>query len=167
MKTKLTLAVVCILALLALAACGGGGGGSSSKSIWPDVPVPPDAKNSDIRLPLPMRLLIQTAVRASSRGSDVDVDKFDFVGYTTSQSPQQVAEFYSSERMSAAGWNVAEGMNCQAATSDGGGAGGGFCMFAKEGDSQQSLLIIATGRDDNDRNTNIFFVRFDGQFSGQ
>lgn len=165
MRSKLTLALVLILALVALGACGGRG--DSSKSIWSDVPVPPDAKNSNIRLPLPMRLLIQTAVRASGRSNDVDVDKFDFAGYTTTQSPQQVAEFYSAERMSAAGWNTAEGMNCQSATSEGGGLGGGFCMFVKEGGREQSLLIIATGRDDNDRNTNIFLVRFDGQLSGQ
>ncbi len=164
MKTKLTVVLGLTLVLLALAACGGRG--DSSKSIWPDVPTPPDAKSSDIRLPLPMRLLLQTAVRASSRGSDVDVDKFDFVGYTTAQSPQEVAEFYSAERMGAAGWNVAEGMNCQTAMGES-GLGGGFCMFAKEEGRQQSLLLIATGRDDNDRNTNIFFMRFDGQFSGQ
>jgi hypothetical protein len=40
-------------------------------------------------------------------------------------------------------------------------------MFSKDSGRQQSLLIIATSRDDNDRNTNIFFVRFDGQLSGQ
>lgn len=165
MKTKLMLALVLMLALAALAACGGGG--DSGKSIWSDVPTPPDAKSSDIRLPLPMRLLIQTAVRASNRSSDVNVDEFDFVGYTTAQSPQQVAEFYSAERMSEAGWNTDEGMNCQTAMSDSGGLGGGFCMFTKDSGGQQSLLIIATGRDDNDRNTNIFFVRFDGQFSSQ
>ena len=89
------------------------------------------------------------------------------MGYTTAQTPQQVAEFYSAERMGAAGWNVAEGMNCQTAMSDSGAMGGGFCMFAKDSGRQQSLLIIATGRDDNDRNTNIFFMRFDGQLSGQ
>ena len=162
MKTKLIVALVMILALGALAACGGGN--DSSKSIWPDVPVPPDAKSSDIRLPLPMRLLLQTAVRASNRGSDVNVEEFDFVGYTTTQSPQEVAEFYSSERMSAAGWNADEGMNCQAGASDS-GIGGGFCMYAKEDGAQQSLLLITTARDDNDRNTNIFFMRFDGQFN--
>lgn len=163
MIRKSILTTVLILAIVALAACGGG---DSSKSIWPDVPVPPDAQGSDIRLPLPIRLLIQTAVRASSRGENVDVDKFDFVGYTTTQTPQQVADFYSEERMSAAGWNAAEGMNCTAAMGEQGG-GGGFCMFAKEGGSQQSVLFIATASDDGKGETNIFFVRFDGQFSGQ
>jgi hypothetical protein len=164
-RQKLMLTLALILIPSVLAACGGRG--DSGSSIWPDVPVPTDARNSDIRLPLPMRLLIQTAVRASARGDDVNVDKFDFVGYTTAQSPQEVAEFYSAERMSAAGWNVADGMNCQTAMSDSGGLGGGFCMFAKDSSGQQSLLIIATGRDDNDRNTNIYFVRFDGQLSSQ
>ena len=163
MRWRTTLTLVLVIATVVLAGCGGGG--DSSKSIWSDVPVPPDARNSDIRLPLPLRLLLQTAVRASNRGSDVNVDEFDFVGYTTAQSPQEVAEFYNSERMSAAGWNADEGMNCQAAMSDSGGLGGGFCMFAKDGDGQQSLLLITTARDDNDRNTNIFFMRFDGQFN--
>jgi hypothetical protein len=163
MKTKLMLALVLILALAALAACGGGG--DSGKSTWSDVPTPPDAKSSDIRLPLPVRLLIQAAVRASNRGSDVNVDEFDFVGYTTAQSPQQVAEFYSEERMSAAGWSAAEGMNCTASMGEQGG--GGFCMFAKEDGNQQSVLFIATASDNGKDETNIFFVRFDGQFSSQ
>jgi hypothetical protein len=164
MRWRTTLTLVLVITTVVLAGCGGGG---SSKSIWPDVPIPADARNTDIRLPLPMRLLIQTAVRASNRGSEVNVDKFDFVGYTTAQSPQQVAEFYNAERMSAAGWDADQGMNCQTAMSESGGLGGGFCMFSKDSGRQQSLLIIATSRDDNDRNTNIFFVRFDGQLSGQ
>ena len=121
MRWKTTLALVLIVATVVLAGCGGGN--DSSTSIWSDVPVPPDARSSDIRLPLPLRLLLQTAVRASNRGSDVNVDEFDFVGYTTTQSPQEVAGFYSSERMSAAGWNADEGMNCQTAMSDSGGLG--------------------------------------------
>lgn len=164
MRRKSLLVLTLIVTIAVLAACGGGGGGS--KSIWPDVPIPPDAKGSDVRLPLPLRLLIQTAMRASARGENVDVDAFDFVGYTTTQTPQQVAEFYSEERMSAAGWNAAEGMNCTAAMGEQGG-GGGFCMFAKEDGSQQSVLFIATTNDGASNETNIMFVRFDGQFSGQ
>ena len=164
MRHKAMRMLALIVTIAVLAACGGGG--SSSKSIWPDVPIPPDAKGSDVRLPLPIRLLIQTAVRASARGESVDVDEFDFVGYTTTQTPQQVADFSSEERMNAAGWNAAEGMNCTAAMGEQGG-GGGFCMFAKEGGSQQSVLFIATASDEGANDTNIFFVRFDGQFSGQ
>jgi hypothetical protein len=163
MQHKALLILALVLSLAALAACGGGG--SSSKSIWPDVPIPPDAQGSDVRLPLPLRLLIQAAVRASGRGENVDVDNFDFIGYTTAQTPQQVAEFYSDERMSEAGWTTAEGMNCNAAMGELGG--GGFCMFAKESGNQQSVLFIATASGDGANDTNIFFVRFDGQFSGQ
>ncbi len=164
MKRKTALFLVLVLTIAALTACGGG---SSSKSIWPDVPIPPDAKGSDVRLPLPMRLLIQAAMRASASSNDVDVDKFDFVGYTTAQTPQQVAEFYSTERMSAAGWQVAEGLGCTTGMDEQSSIGGGFCMFAKDGDSQQSVLFIATASEDNAKKTNIFFVRFDGQLSGQ
>lgn len=164
MRNKTTLVLVLLLTVVMLAACGGGG--KSSKSIWPDVPIPPDAKGSDVRLPLPLRLLIQTAMRASASSNDVDVEKFDFVGYTTTQTPQQVADFYSNERMAEAGWTAAEGMNCSTGM-DAAGIGGGFCMFAKEGESQQSVLFIATARDDGAKDTSIFFVRFDGQLSGQ
>ena len=72
MRRKISLTLLLIVATVVLAACGGRG--DSGKSIWPDVPTPPDSKSSNIRLPLPMRLLIQTAVRASGRGSNVDVE---------------------------------------------------------------------------------------------
>ncbi|HRI57546.1 MAG TPA: hypothetical protein PK170_10675 [Anaerolineae bacterium] len=165
MKRKTVLILVLVLAMAALAACGGGG--KSSKSIWSDVPIPPDAKGSDVRLPLPLRLLIQTAMRASASSNDVDVDKFDFVGYTTTQTPQQVADFYSTERMGAAGWQTAEGLGCTTGMDEQSSVGGGFCMFTKDDGGQQSVLFIALANEDNAKETNIFFVRFDGQFSGQ
>ena len=162
MKHRKSLILVLALMIAVLVACGGGGK-DSVKSIWPDVPIPEEAKGTAIKLPLPLRLLIQTAMRASDQGSGVNADEFDFVGYTTPQTPEQVAEFYSEDRMSAAGWEVAEGLSCTATTDSDSGFGGGFCAFGKHDGDELNVVFIAIAKNDDSNDTNIYFVRFGGK----
>lgn len=162
MRNKAMLVLVLVTLAFGLVACGGKGGTVSS--LWPDVPALPDSKKADFKLPLPIRLVMQTAVKASASNSNVDLDKFDFLGYTTSKSPQEVADFYSQDRMSQAGWNKSDQPGCMAGSSAEGLGGGGFCIFARDDGNKQSILFIATAQEQGKNDTQVFYVRFDGQF---
>lgn len=161
MRSKLILLALLVVIVAVVAGCGGKGGTVSS--MWSDVPTLPDSKKADINLPLPMRLAIQALMRASANDSDVDLDKFDFIGYTTSQSPQEITEFYSQERMAEEGWNLSDQPGCTAA-SGAEGFGGGMCFFGKDSGNQQSMLIIAIGQEEGKDKTQVYYVRFDGDF---
>lgn len=160
-------AILLLLAVLAaaLAGCGGGGGSNDNvNNLWSDVPGLPQAEQADIKLPLPLRLIMQAAVKASASDNEVDVDKFDMIGYTTSMSPDEVAGYYTNERMAEAGWNLTDQPGCMVGA-EATGAGGGICLFGKEDGNQQSLLVIMPAGDQDSGKTQVFYVRFDGQFS--
>ena len=166
MKSKLLLVVLAIVIAVSLAGCGGGKGGTVS-SMWSDVPALPNSKKADFKLPLPIRLIMQTAVKASASDSNVNLDKFDFLGYTTSKSPQEVADFYSQDRMSQAGWNKTDQPGCMSGSDAQGLGGGGFCIFGKDDGNKQSVLFIATAQEEGKNDTQVFYVRFDGEFKNQ
>src|SRR5882724_5492447 len=63
-------------------------------SLWSDVPPLAGATKSDIQIPLGARL----AIRAAMQG------KINFISFTSDKSAQDVQNFYSNERMIAAGW---------------------------------------------------------------
>lgn len=165
MKPKLLLLIALVASVLVIAGCGGKGGTVSS--LWPDVPELPGSEKADFSLPLPIRLIMQTAVKASANDSDVNLDKFDFLGYTTSQSPQEVTDFYTQERMSEAGWNKTDQPGCASAAGAEGLSGGGFCIFGRDDGNKQSVLFIATAQEEGKNDTQVFYVRFDGQLKGQ
>lgn len=156
--------VFLIAMVVVLAGCGGGGSKSNVNNLWSDVPGLPQAEKANIKLPLPLRLIMQAAVKASASDSDVNLDKFDVVGYTTSMTPGEVTEYYSQERMAEAGWNVDNQMGCL--SSGDAAAGGGMCLYGKDDGKQQSLLVILPASDGDSGKTQVFYVRFDGKLSG-
>ena len=165
MRTKPILILMLAAIMLVNAGCGGKGGTVSN--MWSDVPTLPDSKKADFKLPLPIRLIMQTAVKASASDSDVNLDKFDFLGYSTSKSPQEVTEFYTQERMSEAGWNKTDQPGCMSGSDGQGLGGGGFCVFGKDDGNKQSVLFIATAQEEGKNDTQVFYVRFDGEFKNQ
>ncbi len=165
MRSKPILILLLATVLLVTAGCGGGKSETVS-SMWSDVPLLPEAKKTDIKLPLPMRLVIQTMMRASANESDVDLDKFDFVGYTTSSTPQEITDFYSQERMAEEGWNQSDQPGCTSAAGAE-GFGGGICFFGKDSGSKQSVLFIAIAQEEGKKDTQVYYVRFDGKFNSQ
>lgn len=165
MTRKLAFLMLMLVLAAALAGCGGGSK-NNVNNLWSDVPGLPQAERADIRLPMPLRMIMQTAVRASASGSDVDVDKFDFVGYTTSMTSQEVVDYYTNERMAQAGWTVADQLGC-AGGLGGEGMGGGFCMFGKDSGDNESLLLIMPATDESSGETQVYYMRFDGKFSSQ
>src|SRR5437016_4028562 len=67
-------------------------------SLWPDVPPLAGATKADMQIPLGARL----ALRAMMQG------KVNFIAFTTDKSAQDVKDFYSNDRMKAAGWTPNE-----------------------------------------------------------
>ncbi|MCA9871343.1 MAG: hypothetical protein H6649_09420 [Caldilineae bacterium] len=160
-----SLFLVLLVALIATLAGCGGGSNNNVNNLWSDVPGLPQAEKANIKLPLPLRLVMEAAVKASASDGNVNLDKFDVVGYTTSMTPGEVTDYYSQERMAEAGWNVDNQMGCLSGP-DTGGAGGGMCMFGKDTGDQESLLVILPASDGDSGKTQVFYVRFDGQLSG-
>jgi hypothetical protein len=170
MKIKIALFSVLIIAAVMVSGCGlaqsvmGTKGGTVSE-LWSDVPAPPNATKANINIPPLVNLMIQgfvQAANAQNSDSDTKLESFNFIAYQTSNTPQQVADFYSVEKMKGAGWNSEEAGGCQVGTGDS-GIGGGFCAFGKKDASgKQTVLMILPVQDDSTKQTQIFFIRFEG-----
>ena len=151
-------------------AVGLGGSAGTVTTLWPDVPPIPGASKSNLDLPITVKLAIQAVMKASASSSDVSLDTFDFISYTTTKTPDDVAKVYTKEVMAAQGWNGKDQPGCVGtnAGSTGSGAnvpiGGGFCLFAKNGavKGQGTALIVAMVQDDSAKQTNVWYVRFAG-----
>lgn len=168
MKIKLSLVTLLALTAILASGCGvastllGGSKGGTVSSLWTDVPPLPNATQANIQMPPLANLIIQGFVAAanSDTTNDTKLDKFDFVAYQTSDTPQTVASFYTVDKMTAAGWNSQDAAGCQAGAQQGGAAG--FCAFTKTAaGGKQTVLLIMPVSDDTSKTTQVFFVRFE------
>lgn len=154
MKKKLIVPIALVMTLLFTTGCGliGSliGGGSSAGALWSDVPPMDGATiNKDLQLPTFARL----AVQAMAQGN------LEFVAYVTPKTPQEVADFYTVERMQAAGWTSSGGGGCQASSDNSGSGAGGFCAFTKKENNKETVLAIIIAKDDKSTQTQIFYIR--------
>lgn len=142
-------------------------GGSKSNSVanlWSDVPALPGAQKLDIQLPATVQLAIQAMVKAGSATGDVSLDQFDWIAYSTTQTPDQVTAYYSTDRMSQLGWGGKDQPGCNAG-SDTSGLGGGFCIFTKGSatpNDKGAVLFIVLAQEDKTKPTQVFYVRLAG-----
>ena len=170
MKLRAILLVTLLLAAFAVTGCSmaqnimGQNAGTIS-DLWSDVPPLPNATKANINLPLPMQILIQGFIQAANADSsnDTKLDKFDFIAYQTNQTPTQVAEFYTADKMKAAGWNSEDTPGCTSGTDSSGNAGAaGFCVFGKKGEGNKAtVLMIVPYQEDTGKQTQVFFIRFE------
>lgn len=171
MKLRAIVLVTLLFAAVAVSGCGmaknliGQNSGTVS-DLWSDVPAPPNGSKAAVDIPLPMQILIQGFVQAANadNSNDTKLDKFDFIAYQTNQTPSQVAEFYTADKMKAAGWNSEDTPGCSSGSETSGGAGAaGFCAFGKKGDAgKMTVLLIIPYQEDPSKQTQVFFVRFEG-----
>lgn len=163
---KVVLFVSLVMVAMVVSGCGlasslmGGKGGTVSQ-LWPDVPPLPNATKANIDIPLPVTLIIQGFIQAANSDSsnDTKLDKFDFIVYQTADTPEQVAQFYTVDMMKNAGWNKDDTPGC----ASGAGAAAGFCVFGKQANANQgTALLIVPVQDDQTKQTQIFYVRFEG-----
>jgi len=117
--------------------------------LWPDVPPFQGATKADIEIPLGMRLLL----RGMTQG------KLNFISFRTDKTAQEVKDFYSNDRMKAAGWN-ANDKGCTGDTEDSKDHGA-ICLFSKKNGGKDEGLAIIVAQDEKLPETNIFYARID------
>lgn len=118
-------------------------------SLWPDVPPFEGAKKADLQIPLGARL----ALRAMMQG------KINFIAFTTDKSAQEVQNFYTKERMKAAGWTANE-KGCVGDT-EGEKSQGAVCFYQRKDGGMQEGLAIILAQDEKTKQTDIFYARID------
>ena len=128
---------------------GGDKNSGTVSTLWPDVPPMEGATKSDMEIPLGARLLI----RAVSQGN------INFISFRTNKTAQEVKDFYSKDRMKAAGWSI-DDKGCVGDTEDSQNHGA-ICLFnRKDGEKREGLAIIVA-QDEKLPETNIFYARVD------
>jgi hypothetical protein len=118
-------------------------------ALWPDVPPFQGATKAEIEIPLGMRLLI----RGMTQG------KVNFISFRTDKPAQEVKDFYSVDRMKAAGW-IANDKGCTGDTEDTTNHGA-MCLFSKKNNGKDEALAIIVAQDAKLPDTNIFYARVD------
>jgi hypothetical protein len=118
-------------------------------TLWPDVPPFAGATKSDVQIPLGARLLIRTM----SQG------KVNFISFRTDKTAQEVKDFYSKDRMKAAGW-VADEKSCNGDMEDTKNHGA-VCLYEKKDAGKDEGLAIVVAQDEKQPETNIFYARID------
>lgn len=118
-------------------------------SLWPDVPPLEGAQKADLEIPLGARL----ALRAMMQG------KINFISFTTDKSAQEVKDFYSNDRMKAAGWTPNE-KGCIGDTEDQ-KSHGAVCFYGRKDNHKDEGLAIIIAQDEKTKKTNLFYARID------
>jgi hypothetical protein len=120
----------------------GGKNAGTVSELWPDVPPFQGATKAEIEIPLGMRLLI----RGMTQG------KVNFISFRTDKPAQEVKDFYSVDRMKAAGW-IANDKGCTGDTEDTKNHGA-ICLFSKKNNGKDEALAIIVAQDEKQPVTN-------------
>jgi hypothetical protein len=118
-------------------------------SLWPDVPAFAGATKADLEIPLGPRL----AIRAMMQG------KIDFIAFTTQKSAAEVKNFYTNDRMKAAGWTPND-KGCIGDTEDE-KSQGAVCLYGRKDGNKDEGLAIIVAQDEKTKQTQIFYARID------
>jgi hypothetical protein len=129
-------------------AVSGGKPAGTVADLWTDVPKMDGMNKVNMDLPIPAQL----AVKAVTQGN------FDFIAYSTNKAPQDVVNFYTPDRMKAAGWDSQDTGGCTVSSDTSSGAGG-ICVFSQTGGSKNNALMIVIAQDASTKQTQLFFIR--------
>lgn len=127
----------------------GNGKAGTVNALWSDVPPIAGATKTDLALPLGARLMIRAAMQG----------KVSFIAFTTEKSAQEVQNFYTKERMKAAGW-AANDRGCISDTEDR-KSQGAVCLFNRQDGKKKEGLAIVLAQDEKSKQTDIFYARID------
>lgn len=159
------------LLLLAVMSCSlidkfasGGQKMNKASELWSDVPRMAGLAQSDLELPLAIKLLLRTALnnlwRLNKEGEDKTPVDGDWIVFTSGKLPADVQNFYTNERMTSAGnWETGKESTCLDGKEN--GINGVLCVFQKVADKKEILLAIIAMQDDKSKQTNVFFLRLE------
>ena len=118
-------------------------------ALWPDVPPFQGATKADLEIPLGARLMIRGIMQG----------KVNFISFRTDKTAQEVKDFYSNDRMKAAGWMPTD-KGCVGDTEDTKNHGA-ICFFSRKDGGKEEGLAILVAQDEKLPETNIFYARID------
>ncbi|MFN3706237.1 MAG: hypothetical protein ACK4WM_09640 [Thermoflexales bacterium] len=134
-------------------------GRTKPASGWADVPMPPNLRLSEkSQLPLPVRLLLQALLQSSPQIGNVQLEDFELLVYESPGTPTQIAQFYTTARMSAAGWNMA-GLGCVDSSMLDLGGDVAACLFGKQSGQTRMFLGVLATRDTSLNKSMVYYVR--------
>lgn len=167
MKTKLLIGTL-ILAVIFSMACSlttiaskatspGGKTAGVVNDLWPDVPRMDGMTKENLDLPLPAQLAVDGYMKSNSKY----LGSLDFIAYSTSSTFQQIEDFYTVDKMKAAGWNNPDNPGCAGSLSIGSDVGGGVCFFARQNpeDNTGAVLALFMAKDTKTTRTQLYFIR--------
>lgn len=147
-----------------------GGGKSSSNSVpttkglWNDVPRMDGFAASQMDLPIYAKLLVRTML--SQDFGDAKATE-DWALFSTKKTPEDVKNFYTNARMTAGGWKPIQDAACFSGADQGLAQVGVLCVFQKDTGSKQTGLLIIASPNDQNKETDVFFARVDGNLPQQ
>ncbi len=167
---------VVILALPAMLACGlintvtntvtGGSNYRQAASMWSDVPqmdglTPNQVADLPAGVKLIMRVVLGNLGRLNSAGQDQSTGNIDWLAFNSTGTPTDVMNYYTADRMTAAGWDQADSAGCENSGS-GSDQGSVFCVFGKQANGLQTYVAIIATQDATTKQTSVFFLRLEG-----
>ncbi len=178
---RILVAIFLVALALAASACGvvntltGGAvnqltGGNSGNmktvaALWSDVPKMDGLTPSQMDMPLPIKLVMRTAIgnlgRLNQAGEDQTTGNIDWIVFTSGKSATDVQNFYTNARMTASGWEASDKSTCFSGGDAGVAQVGALCVFQKQQGDQQTQLAIIAAQDDQTKQTNVFFLRLE------
>ncbi len=143
-------------------------GGQDMKRVnelWTDVPKMDGLNASDLEMPAATKLILRTILgnlgRLNKEGEPQQTGSIDWLAYTTTKTPDEVSAFYTNDKMAAFGnWDTSKESTCISGKDK--GVGGVFCVFQKKMNGRQAGLVIVAAEDEKTKQTNLFFVRIEG-----
>ncbi len=174
---RFTVISVLILTLPAMLACGlinsvtntvaGGGNYQPAAAMWSDVPqmsglTPNQVADLPAGVKLIMRLVLGNLGKLNSSGQDQSTGNIDWLAFNSTGTPNDVMNFYTTDRMTAAGWDQNDSAGCQSSSSSGTSQGDVFCVFGKQSNGLQTYLAIIATQDANTKQTSVFYLRLEG-----
>ncbi len=170
---RLAVTTLLVLALSLSLACGlisnlvgGGSNYTATNQLWSDVPPMPGLTPSQLSdIPLPIKLLLQTVIgnlgRLNPQGQDQSTGNIDWIAFDSTGTPTDVQNFYTPDRMTAAGWDPSDSSTCFSGSDQGVSQAGEVCVFSKSQSTSQTYLAIIASQDQTTKQMTVFYLRLE------